>query len=105
MLPLDGSDRSTLTHRVDIAITDFAIDRNFRILCTFYDARLTGTMTITDLATGRPIFAKQVTVTASRRAHFSSHQEMTDAVIGKAVDQWMAAFKDAHVAATLARRK
>jgi hypothetical protein len=95
VVPLDGSDRASRTHSAELAIDELAIDRRRRVLCTWFEGTLVGTFTITELATGRVVFSKTVTATAERRAHFSSHEEITDLLVGRAVGQWMAAFRDA----------
>jgi hypothetical protein len=95
--PLDGTDRSTLTHRADITISELTIARPRRYLCTFLDGTLVGTLAVTDLSNGRVIFTKTVSVTASRRAHFSSQAEVSQLLVDRAVDEWMIAFRQAGV--------
>jgi hypothetical protein len=90
---IDGTDRSALTHRAEIAISELTIARPRRLLCTYLDGQLVATFSVTELATGRVIFTKTVTVTASRREHFSSTAEVTDLLVSQAVEQWMTAFR------------
>ena len=95
VVPLDGTDRSTLTHTAELTIGELTIDRRRHVLCTWFEGTLVGTFAITELATGRVVFSKTVTATATRRAHFSSRAEITDLLVAKAVDDWMAAFRQA----------
>jgi hypothetical protein len=95
VVPLDGTDRSTLTHTAELTISELTIDRRRRVLCTWFEGTLVGTFAITELATGRVVFSKTVTATDRRRAHFSSRAEVADALVGQAVGDWMAAFREA----------
>jgi hypothetical protein len=95
VLPLDGTDRSTLTHTAELTISELAIDRRRHVLCTWFEGSLVGTFAITELATGRVVFTKTVTAATKRRAHFSSRAEVTDLLVDQAVDGWMAAFREA----------
>jgi hypothetical protein len=95
VVPLDGTDRATLTHSAELVIDELAIDRRRRVLCTWFEGTLAGTFAITELATGRVVFSKTVTATAERRAHFSSRAEITEMLVDQAVAQWMAAFRAA----------
>ena len=95
VLPLDGTDRSTLTHRAELTISDFTIDRHRHVLCTWLEGTLVGTFAITELGTGRVVFTRTVTATAKRRAVFSSRSEITDLLVEQAVGDWMAAFREA----------
>jgi hypothetical protein len=95
VVPLDGTDRSTLTHTAELTIGELTIDRRRHVLCTWFEGTLVGTFAITELATGRVVFSKTVTATATRRAHFSSRAEITDLLVAQAVDDWMAAFREA----------
>lgn len=95
VLPLDGTDRSTLTHTAELTISELTIDRNRHLLCTWFEGTLVGAFAITELATGRVVFTKTVTATTKRRAHFSSKSEITDLLVAQAVDEWMAAFREA----------
>jgi hypothetical protein len=95
VVPLDGSDRATLTHSAELVIDELAIDRRRRVLCTWFEGTLVGTFAITELATGRVVFTKTVTATAERRAHFSSRSEITDTLVERAVAQWTTAFRAA----------
>lgn len=95
VVPLDGSDRSTLTHTAELTIAELTIDRRRHVLCTWFEGTLVGTFAITELATGRVVFSKTVTATAMRRAHFSSRAEIADLLVAQAVGDWMAAFREA----------
>lgn len=95
VLPLDGSDRSTLTHSAELTISDLTIDSRRRVLCTWLEGTLVGTFAITELSTGRVVFTKTVTATAKRRQHFSSRSEVADLLVAQAVDDWMAAVREA----------
>jgi hypothetical protein len=101
VVPADGADRSALTHRADFAIGQLTIDTPRRHLCNFLDGTLIGTFSITELATGRVVFTKTVTITASRRAAFSSQNKVIDLLLAGAVDDWMTAFEASGVAARL----
>jgi hypothetical protein len=95
VLPLDGTDRSTLTHTAELTVTELTIDHRRHLLCTWLEGTLIGTFAITELGTGRVVFTKTVTATARRRAHFSSRSEINDLLIEQAVGDWMAAFREA----------
>jgi hypothetical protein len=95
VLPLDGTDRSALTHRADLTISELTIDRRRHVLCTWLEGTLIGTFAISELATGRVVFTRTVTATARRRAVFSSRSEVTDLLVEQAVGDWMAAFREA----------
>jgi len=95
VLPLDGTDRSTLTHTAELTVTELTIDHRRHLLCTWLEGTLVGTFAITELGTGRVVFTKTVTATARRRAHFSSRSEINDLLIEQAVGDWMAAFREA----------
>jgi len=102
VLPLDGSDRSPITHRAEVVLTDFSITKQRHQLCTYLDGALTGTFTITEVATGKVVFAKTLAITESRRFHFSSRDEVQELLVTRAVDDWMAAMKAGRVDALLA---
>ena len=95
VLPLDGTDRSTLTHGAEVTISELTIDHRRHLLCTWLEGTLVGTFAITDLATGRVVFTRTVTATARRRAVFSSRSEIADLLVAQAVGNWMAAFREA----------
>jgi len=95
VLPLDGIDRSALTHRADLTISELTIDRRRHVLCTWLEGTLVATFAITELGTGRVVFTRTVTATARRRAVFSSRSEVTDLLVEQAVGDWMAAFREA----------
>jgi hypothetical protein len=97
VVPLDGGDRSQLTHRADIVLTEVSIAEPRRHLCKWLDGKLVGTLSVTDLSNGRVIFTKTATVETSRRAHFSSRTEVTELLLASAVADWMAAFRSAGV--------
>jgi hypothetical protein len=103
VLPLDGTDRSTLTHTAELTVSQLTIERHRHLLCTWFEGTLVGSFAITELATGRAVFTQTVTATARRRAHFSSKAEITDLLIEQAVGEWMAAFRAARKARPAAR--
>jgi hypothetical protein len=105
VLPLDGSDRSPITHRAELALTDFSVTKQRHQLCTWLDGNLTGTFTITEVATGRVVFTKPLQIAEARRFHFSSREEVTEILVTRAVDEAMAAMKSARVDALLAPPK
>jgi hypothetical protein len=92
VIPVDGTDRSPLTHRADLVISELAIATPRRHLCKWLDGTLVGTFSVTDLSNGRVIFTKTAAIQVSRRAHFSSETEVADLLVGGAVEQWMTAF-------------
>ncbi|MEO8700748.1 MAG: hypothetical protein ABI867_11925 [Kofleriaceae bacterium] len=93
VIPLGGNDRSALTHRADITLTELSIEEPRRHLCRWLDGKLVGTFAVTELATGQVVFTKTVTIEASRRAHFSSRTEISQLLIDRAVADWMTAFR------------
>jgi hypothetical protein len=95
------ADRASLTHRADIAITDFAITKRRHHVRSYLDGVLVGTLTITDLADGTVVFTRSVNVTVSRRARYSSTAEVTALLVESAVNDWIAAFHGAGVEASL----
>ncbi len=101
VVPSAGADRSTLTHRAELVVDQLAIEAPRRHLCKFLDGTLIGTSPITELATGRSVLSKTVTVTASRRAAFSSHDKVTQLLVDRAVAEWMAAFHATGIEARL----
>jgi hypothetical protein len=94
VVPEGGTDRAPLTHRADITLGDFHIENPRRGLCTWLDGFFAATFSVTELSTGRVIFTKTVALTVSRRAHFSSHAEVTDLLLDGALAQWMGAFRE-----------
>lgn len=94
VVPLEAEgNRIPLTHRAELVIDDLSIAEPRRQLCTWYEGRLTGTFRVTELATGRVVFAKAVDVEAARRKHFSSRTEIQQLLVDRAVTQWVAAFR------------
>jgi hypothetical protein len=92
VLPLDTADRSTLTHRAELVISELGVVDRRRGLCTWHDGTLVGTLSIVDLATGRAVFTRTVRLAESQRALTSSHERVVDALLGAAVADWMWAF-------------
>jgi hypothetical protein len=92
VLPLGGADRSTLTHRAELVISELAVVDRRRGLCTWHDGTLTGTLSIVDLATGRAVFTRTVRLAESQRALTSSPDRVADALLGAAVADWIASF-------------
>ncbi|HEU0035035.1 MAG TPA: hypothetical protein VFQ53_30625 [Kofleriaceae bacterium] len=90
---LDTIDRSAITHRAELVFDQFDIATPRRHLCKWFEGTLVGTLTITELATGRVVFTRTVTAEAARRAHFSSREEITDLLVQRAVADWIAAFR------------
>jgi hypothetical protein len=93
VIPLDGTDRAQLTHRADLTVSELAIEEPRRHLCKWLDGKFVGTLAVTELATGRVVFTKTVTIEASRRAHFSSRTEIAQLLVDRAVADWMTAFR------------
>ncbi len=91
--PLEGSDRSALTHRAELVITQLTIEEPRRHLCKFLDGTLVGTFSVIDLSNGHVIFTKTVTITESKRARFTTRGEVTDDLVAGAVTDWMTAFR------------
>lgn len=90
----DGaSNRATPTHRAEILVTELTINEPRRRICTWLEGRLVGTFSVTELATGRVVFSKAVDVQENRRKAFSSRIEVRDAMLARAVEDWMIAFK------------
>ena len=92
VLPLDGVDRSTPTHRAELVISELSVVDRRRHLCTWHDGTLVGTLSITDLSNGRVVFAKTVQRFDSQRALTSSRERVLDALLEAAVEEWAAAF-------------
>lgn len=97
VIPIDGVDRATPTHRAELVIDELGITEPRRALCRWYDGRLVGTFSIVELASGRVVWSKQVTATASKRVHFSSRSDVIDTMVSDAVTGWMSAFRAAGV--------
>ena len=97
VVPPDGTDRTSLTHRAEVVLTEVSVAEPRRHLCKWLDGTLVGTFSITDLSNGRVVFTKTVATEASERAHFSSRAEITDTMLGEAVAEWVTAFRDAGV--------
>ncbi len=92
VLPLDGADRSTLTHRAELVISELAVVDRRRGLCTWHDGTLVGTLSIVDLATGRAVFTRTARLSESQRALISSRERVVDALLEAAVADWIASF-------------
>jgi hypothetical protein len=103
VLPLDGADRSTLTHRAELAISELAVVDRRRGLCTWHDGTLVGTLSIVDLATGRAVFTRTVRLAESQRALTSSRERVVDALLEAAVADWIASFHASGLEARLRR--
>jgi hypothetical protein len=93
VIPPGGTDRSALTHRADLTLTELSIEEPRRHLCTWLDGKLVGTLAITELATGRVVFTKTVTIEASRRKHFTTRTQVAQLLVEGAVAQWITAFR------------
>lgn len=92
VLPLDTTDRSALTHRAELVISELEVVDRRRHLCTWHDGTLVGTLAITDLSNGRAVFTKTVRLTQSQRALVSSRERVVDDLLEAAVRDWVAAF-------------
>ena len=103
VLPLDGTDRSPLTHRAEIALSELSVVDRRRGLCTWHDGTLVGTFSVTDLSNGRVVFTRTVRLTESQRALTSNRERVLDALLDAAVDDWMAAFHGSGLPARLRR--
>ncbi len=103
VLPLDGTDRSTLTHRAELVINELSVVDRRRGLCTWHDGSLVGTLAITDLATGRAVFTKTVRLAESQRALTSNRERVVDALLEAAVADWLGAFHASGLEARLRR--
>jgi hypothetical protein len=103
VLPLDGTDRSTLTHRAELVISELSVVDRRRGLCTWHDGTLVGTLAITDLSNGRAVFTKTVRLAESQRVVLSNRDRVVDALLEAAVADWMAAFHASGIEAHLRR--
>src|SRR5438067_1752227 len=103
--PLDGSDRSALTHRVDLTFDDLSITDRRHTLCNWHEGNLVGTFTITELASGRVVFTKTATVAEQRRTAFTSRSELIDIMLADAVEDWTSALQRSGVLAQLVKRR
>lgn len=101
--PLDGTDRSPLTHRAELVIDELSVVDRRRGLCTWHDGTLVGTFSITDLSNGRIAFTKTVRLTESQRALTSNRERVLEALLDAAVADWMSAFHSSGVEARLRR--
>lgn len=95
------ADRASLTHRADVAIAQFSLTERVHHVHHYLDGALIATLSITDLATRQVVFAKTVTVTASRRARKATRTEVAGALAADAVAQWMTAFRASGLEAQL----
>jgi hypothetical protein len=103
VLSLDGTDRSPLTHRAEIVISELSVVNRRRGLCTWHDGTLVGTFAITDLATGSTVFAKTVRLSESQRTLLSTRERVADALLANAINEWAAAFHASGLEARLRR--
>lgn len=103
VVPLESTDRSTLTHRAELVITDLAVVDRRRGLCTWHDGVLVGTFSITDLSNGRAVFTRTVRLAESLRALTSTREEVLDALLEAAVADWVTAFHASGAEARLRR--
>jgi hypothetical protein len=92
VVPLESTDRSTLTHRAELVITDLAVVDRRRGLCTWHDGVLVGTFSVTDLSNGRAVFTRTVRLAESLRALTSTREQVLDALLEAAVADWVTAF-------------
>lgn len=93
VIPIDGTDRATPTHRAELVIEELSIAEPRRMLCKWFDGRLVGTFSIVELSSGRVVWSKQVTQTTSKRVHFTTRADVIDEMIDGAVASWMSAFR------------
>jgi hypothetical protein len=103
VLPLDGTDRSTLTHRAELVIDELSVVDRRRGLCTWRDGALVGTFSIIDLASGRAVFTKTVQLFDSQRAFLTSREQIADALLATAVSDWITAFYSSGMESRLRR--
>jgi hypothetical protein len=103
VVPLDGADRSTLTHRAELVIDELSVVDRRRGLCTWHDGTLAGTLAIIDLSNGRAVFTRTVRLAESQRALTSNRERVVDALLEAAVADWMAAFHASRLEARLRR--
>jgi hypothetical protein len=97
VIPIDGVDRASPTHRAELVIDELTIAEPRRMLCKWFDGRLVGTFSIVELATGRVVWSKQATATTSKRVHFATRADVIDEMVEDAVASWMSAFRAAGV--------
>jgi hypothetical protein len=103
VLPPDGTDRSTLTHRAELVIDELSVVDRRRGLCTWHDGTLVGTLAIIDLSSGRAVFTRTVQLAESQRALTSNRARVVDALLEAAVGDWMTAFHASGIEARLRR--
>ncbi|HSK04040.1 MAG TPA: hypothetical protein VK932_22455, partial [Kofleriaceae bacterium] len=103
VLPPDGADRSTLTHRAELVIDELSVVDRRRGLCTWHDGTLVGTLAIIDLSNGRAVFTRTVQLAESQRALTSNRARVVDALLETAVADWMSAFHASGIEARLRR--
>jgi len=103
VLPLDGTDRSPLTHRAELSLEELSVVDRRRGLCTWHDGTLVGTFSIIDLSNGRAVFTRTVRLAESQRALISNRARVADALLEAAVADWMAAFQASGLEARLRR--
>ncbi|MCW5803672.1 MAG: hypothetical protein KIT31_14915 [Deltaproteobacteria bacterium] len=102
---LDGSDRSAITHRAELVISDLSFGERRKAICTWREGSLSGTFNLVELATGKVVFTKTVSLFEERRAHFTSQSELADLLLSTAVQEWMTAFERSPVPGQLVRRR
>jgi hypothetical protein len=102
---LDGADRSALTHRAELIINDLSFGERRKAICMWREGSMSGTFNIVELATGKVVFSKTVSLFEERRSHFTSQSELADILLSTAVNEWMSAFERSAVPGQLARRK
>lgn len=103
--PIDGGDRTALTHRAELTFDDLTIRDRRRTICDWHEGTLVGTFSITELATGRVVFTKTVSLAEQRRTAFTSRQELVDIMLASAVEDWFSSFQRSGVIAQLAKRR
>ncbi len=103
VLPLDSTDRSTLTHRAELVISELSVVDRRRGLCTWHDGTLVGTFAITDLSNGRAVFTRTVRLFESERALTTSRDQVVDALLDAAIADWLGAFHASGLEARLRR--
>ena len=97
VIPIDGVDRATPTHRAELTVSELSIAEPRRGICKWFDGTLVGTFSIVDLSNGRVVWSKTITSQASKRVHFSSRSDVVDLLVSQAVTDWMTAFRAAGV--------
>ena len=86
------ADRAGITHRAEVAVSEFSIARRRHHVHRYLDGVLVGNLVILDLADNTVVFTKTVKVTVSRRARYSSDTEVSALLVEAAAADWMTAF-------------